>query len=131
MVGVHSDKEVNRVKGENHPIMNTHERVLSVLACKHVDEVLIDAPFMLTKEMIENLGISLVVHGSIDDGTTPSTMDNYSVPKQQGIFKSIESPSKLTTTIILNRIIEHRLKFEARNKKKEAKELAEIESRQS
>jgi ethanolamine-phosphate cytidylyltransferase len=34
IVGLHTDPIVNRYKGSNYPIMNLHERVLSVLACK-------------------------------------------------------------------------------------------------
>lgn len=34
IVGLHSDSVVNRTQGSNYPIMNLHERVLSVLACK-------------------------------------------------------------------------------------------------
>ena len=34
VVGVHPDREVNRIKGSNYPIMNLHERVLSVLSCR-------------------------------------------------------------------------------------------------
>ena len=32
IVGLHTDPVVNRYKGANYPIMNLHERVLSVLA---------------------------------------------------------------------------------------------------
>lgn len=39
IVGLHTDPVVNRYKGSNYPIMNLHERVLSVLACKYVSEV--------------------------------------------------------------------------------------------
>jgi ethanolamine-phosphate cytidylyltransferase len=129
LVGIHSDKEVNRIKGENHPIMNLHERVLSVLSCKYVDEVLIEAPYAVTKEIIEGFGISVVVHGSIDDAEAVVPVDPYEVPKKMGIYKVIPSPSKVTTTMILNRIIENRLKYEARNKKKEQKEIQEIAAR--
>ncbi len=34
IVGVHSDWVVNSHRGMNAPIMNLHERVLSVLGCK-------------------------------------------------------------------------------------------------
>lgn len=34
IVGLHTDPVVNQYKGKNYPIMNLHERVLSVLACK-------------------------------------------------------------------------------------------------
>jgi len=34
LVGVHNDSVVNEHRGMNLPIMNLHERVLSVLGCK-------------------------------------------------------------------------------------------------
>lgn len=34
IVGLHTDPVVNKYRGSNYPIMNLHERVLSVLACK-------------------------------------------------------------------------------------------------
>lgn len=34
VVGLHTDIVVNKYRGSNYPIMNLHERVLSVLACK-------------------------------------------------------------------------------------------------
>lgn len=34
IVGLHTDQVVNKRLGSNYPIMNLHERVLSVLACK-------------------------------------------------------------------------------------------------
>lgn len=45
IVGLHTDPIVNIYKGSNYPIMNLHERVLSVLACKYVSEVVIGAPY--------------------------------------------------------------------------------------
>ena len=40
---------VFRYKGYNYPIMNIHERTLSVLAYRCVDEVVIGAPYSVTK----------------------------------------------------------------------------------
>jgi ethanolamine-phosphate cytidylyltransferase len=34
IVGVHDDQTVNAIKGSNYPLMNVHERALSVLACR-------------------------------------------------------------------------------------------------
>ena len=56
--------------------MNVHERTLSVLACKFVDEVVIGAPYCVTKEIIESLNINVVIHGATDvlpevDGSDP------------------------------------------------------------
>lgn len=60
---------VNRYKGENHPIMNLQERVLSVLALKvcqrpscvivmecplqYVSEVVIGAPYSVTQDLLD------------------------------------------------------------------------------
>lgn len=60
IVGVHSDVLVNHRLGGNLPIMNLNERVLSVLGCRYVDDVLIDAPWKLTREMIASLNIHTV-----------------------------------------------------------------------
>eukprot|EP01117_Protostelium_nocturnum_P000886 TRINITY_DN11224_c0_g1_i1.p1 TRINITY_DN11224_c0_g1~~TRINITY_DN11224_c0_g1_i1.p1 ORF type:complete len:376 (+),score=122.75 TRINITY_DN11224_c0_g1_i1:91-1218(+) len=131
LVGVYDDKVANQLKGSNYPIMNLHERTLSVLSCKYVDEVIIGAPFSLTKEMIKGR-IHVVVHGTSEDarsGTNKPSEDPYQAAKELGIYQTISSPSTTTTSNIIDRIIENRNSFEARNKKKEAKEIAEVESR--
>ena len=44
--------------------MNLHERVLAVLACRYVDEVVIGAPYNVTKETMEHFNVDVVVHGN-------------------------------------------------------------------
>lgn len=41
LVGVHTDEEVTERRGPHLPIMALHERALSVLSCRYVDEVVI------------------------------------------------------------------------------------------
>ncbi|XP_070776437.1 ethanolamine-phosphate cytidylyltransferase isoform X3 [Enoplosus armatus] len=106
IVGLHFDQEVNRYKGKNYPIMNIHERTLSVLACRYVSEVVIGAPYAVGKDLL----------------------DHFREPKKRGVFRTIDSGNNLTTDDIVQRIIENRLQFEARNQKKEAKEMAVIEA---
>ncbi|CAN0454691.1 unnamed protein product, partial [Ectocarpus sp. 12 AP-2014] len=67
IAGVHSDEVVNAQRGLNMPIMNLNERVLSVLGCAYVNDVLIDAPLRMTREMIASLNIGAAVHGTVDD----------------------------------------------------------------
>lgn len=43
IVGVHTDEGVQERRGLHLPIMSVHERSLSVMACKHVNEVIIGA----------------------------------------------------------------------------------------
>lgn len=40
--------------------MNLHERVLSVLACKFVNEVVIGAPYYVSKELMEHFKVSKI-----------------------------------------------------------------------
>ena len=61
-VGIWDDDMTKYYKGTNYPIVAIQERVLMTLACKHVDDVVIGAPFILTKDLISSLNISAVVH---------------------------------------------------------------------
>lgn len=42
-------------RGAHRPIMNLHERSLSVLACRYVDEVIIGAPWEVSKDMVSGI----------------------------------------------------------------------------
>ncbi|XP_044528106.1 ethanolamine-phosphate cytidylyltransferase isoform X4 [Gracilinanus agilis] len=106
IAGLHFDQEVNHYKGKNYPIMNVHERTLSVLACRYVAEVVIGAPYAVTADLL----------------------DHFKEPKRRGIFHQIDSGNDLTTDLIVQRIIKNRLEYEARNQKKEARELAALEA---
>lgn len=57
IVGLHTDPVVNRYKGSNFPIMSLHQRVLSVLACRYVDQVIIGAPYKVTNELLEQFKV--------------------------------------------------------------------------
>uniref|UniRef100_A0A3Q3QAD8 ethanolamine-phosphate cytidylyltransferase n=1 Tax=Monopterus albus TaxID=43700 RepID=A0A3Q3QAD8_MONAL len=128
IVGLHFDQEVNRYKGKNYPIMNIHERTLSVLACRYVSEVVIGAPYAVDKDLLDHFKVDLVCHGKTEVFPDKDGSDPYAEPKKRGIFKVIKSGNSLTTDDIVQRIIENRLHFEARNQKKEAKEMAVIEA---
>ncbi len=91
--------------------MNVHERTLSVLACKYVDEVVIGAPYCVTKEIIESLNIDVVIHGKTDIMPDVDGSDPYGEAKARGIFKTVESGNTLTTADIVERIINHRQIF--------------------
>nr|XP_002742026.1 PREDICTED: ethanolamine-phosphate cytidylyltransferase-like [Saccoglossus kowalevskii] len=108
IVGLHTDPVVNRYKGSNYPIMNLHERVLSVLACRHVAEVVIGAPYQVTPELLDHFKVDLVCHGMTPVMADVNGSDPYQEPKDRGIFKRINSGSAMTTDKIVQRIIQHR-----------------------
>jgi len=123
IVGLHTDPVVNHYKGANYPIMNLHERVLSVLACRYVSEVVIGAPYSVTKEMMDHFKVDLVCHGATHVAQDVDSSDPYAEPKRRNKFKLIDSGSSMTTEKLVQRIISNRLSFEERNKKKEQKEV--------
>lgn len=71
IVGLHTDPIVNMYKGSNYPIMNLHERTLSVLACKYVSEVVIGAPYLVTPDLLDHFDIKVVAHGKAHPPNDP------------------------------------------------------------
>merc|ERR1719494_702078 len=70
--------------------MNLHERVLSVLACRYVNQVIIGAPYEVTKEIIDQFKVNVVVHGKTSVMKTKDGQDPYAYPKELGIFVQLE-----------------------------------------
>ncbi|XP_031486350.1 ethanolamine-phosphate cytidylyltransferase [Nymphaea colorata] len=124
LVGIHTDQTVSNNRGAHRPIMNLHERSLSVLACRYVDEVIIGAPWEVSKDMITTFNISLVVHGTVAENMdyTKGNCNPYAVPTSMGIFKELESTLDITTTTIIKRIVANHEAYQKRNEKKSESE---------
>lgn len=128
VVGVHDDKVINLRKGRNFPIMNLHERVLGVLSCRYVDDVVIGAPWAVTREMIEMMHIRKVVHGvqpieAIHLQNDPSAAeDPYDEAKRAGVYVCLDSGEAVTPLDIVQRVARQHMVFEERNKKKVLKD---------
>ena len=84
-----------------------HERSLSALSCQYVDEVIIGAPYEVTKDMITTFNISIVVHGTVAESNYLSHkgVDPYKALKAMGTFKTVEIPRDITTSSIIRRIV--------------------------
>jgi len=123
IVGVFNDAVVNEHRGSNMPILNMQERVLSVLGCRYVDDVLIDAPWVITEEMIKSLNISVVVHGSTADPHIPGGIPPYEIPRRLGLVVDVSSEFNLSVQNIIDRIKSnedtYRKKFEKKIKAEE------------
>ncbi|WCJ27909.1 Ethanolamine-phosphate cytidylyltransferase [Euphorbia peplus] len=131
LVGIHNDQTVSSKRGAHRPIMNLHERSLSVLACQYVDEVIIGAPWEVSKDTITTFNISLVVHGTVAENTDYQEENGnpYAVPISMGIFKVLESPLDITTTTIIRRIVSNHEAYQKRNEKKGESERKYYESK--
>ncbi|XP_039246130.1 ethanolamine-phosphate cytidylyltransferase isoform X3 [Pipra filicauda] len=95
---------------------------------QYVSEVVIGAPYAVTADLLDHFRVTLVCHGMTEVVPDKDGSDPYEEPKRRGIFQLVDSGSNLTTDLIVQRIIKNRLEFEARNQKKEAKELAVLEA---
>jgi ethanolamine-phosphate cytidylyltransferase len=123
IVGIHGDSIVNQKRGMNLPLLNLHERVLSVLGCKFVDDVLIDAPYVITLEMIASLKLSQVLYGTCfeDSHYCSENDERYKYAKESGIFGTVKSLSEFRLENIFKRIRKNQDTFQARfERKKEA-----------
>ena len=129
IVGIHNNHTVTQYKGSNRPLLSLHERCLCVLAYRCVDDVIMGAPYEISKELIDSFNISVVCHGSrtpILDREDHPGEDPYVVPKELGIFKMVDSGCDVVTDTLVDRIIANRELYMARNRKKQQKELNAI-----
>ncbi|KAL7578353.1 hypothetical protein ACA910_012758 [Epithemia clementina (nom. ined.)] len=121
IVGVHGDTVVNRVLGMNLPLMNLHERVLSVLGCRYVDDVLIDAPYEITQVMLSYLDISEVLE-SPDTGygaaSSNESCDRYRHVPQEARYQCPKNPCTFSLQNILQRIRRNQDQFQSRFERK-------------
>lgn len=120
LVGIYADQTVSEIRGPGYPLMNLHERSLSVLGCRYVDEIIMGAPWEVTQDMIKTFNICLVVHGTASEPNPllDGNADPYSVPKNMGIFRVIESPKAITTSSVAQRIMSNHEAYKKRNDKK-------------
>jgi len=127
IVGIYDDATVRELKKVNWPVMTLNERALSVLSCRYVDEVILGAPPVVTETIIKHNKIAVVISGSTVDPSYHQRHDEpFKVAKEKGIFLQVESPSALTTSDIVARVMKQRAIYAERNAKKEAKELKEF-----
>lgn len=105
VVGVNSDKSITSCKGK--PLMNDDERLTMVSACKFVDEVVPDCPYIMNKEyldyVIDKYSIDYVVHG--DDPCFVDGKDVYEAAKAAGKFRTIPRTEGVSTTDIVGRML--------------------------
>jgi ethanolamine-phosphate cytidylyltransferase len=123
LCGVHTDEAVSTRRGPHLPILSLHERSLSVLACKYVDEVIIGAPARLTPDLLTTFGVSVVVRGTVHETAPPgggsgAEDDRYASAREAGMLVIMPSPRALTTGQIIERILANKSRYEERNRKK-------------
>ena len=105
VVAINSDESITKCKGP--PLMNDEERLSMVSACKFVDEVVPDCPYIMNKEYLDYVfdryKIDYVIHG--DDPCIVDGQDVYAAAKESGRFRSIPRTEFVSTTDIVGRML--------------------------
>ena len=60
-VGLWDDDMTRYYKGGMYPLVSVQERLLMLLSSKHVDDVVIGAPFVITEDLLTSLNVGKVV----------------------------------------------------------------------
>ena len=97
-----SDRDANNYK--RMPIINEDDRAELLRNVNIVDEVITNAPLVVTKEFVELNNIDLVVHGFSDNEDWDKQKDFFEYLINENKFEKIDYYNKTSTTDIINRI---------------------------
>lgn len=114
LVGCCNDEITNKFKGKT--VMTDKERYESLRHCKWVDEVIPDAPWVITPEFIEKHKIDYVAHDSLPYADASGAgNDVYEFVKAIGKFKETKRTDGISTSDIIMRIIKDYNEYVMRN----------------
>ncbi|KAJ8611156.1 hypothetical protein CTAYLR_003583 [Chrysophaeum taylorii] len=95
LVGVHADAVLAAP-----PLMTSRERALSVLGCRHADDVVVDAPLVVDDTLLDSFNVAIVVIAGGEGGG-----EAYAIPRRRGMLVEITTPpGRLTTSEIKRRV---------------------------
>ncbi|KAI5172690.1 choline-phosphate cytidylyltransferase [Nematocida sp. LUAm3] len=115
IVGVSSDRDTLENKGL--AVMCMKERAESLKHCKWVDEVVEDAPWIITKDFLDEHKIDYVAHDS-DPYPSKGSEDVYHFVKELGIFVPTQRTEGISTSDLITRILRSYDHFVRRNLRK-------------
>lgn len=102
MVGVCGDAVTHAKKGMT--VFTEKERYESLRHCKWVDEVIEDAPWVITQEFLDQHQIDFVAHDDIPY-VSGDCKDVYQFVKDQGRFLATQRTEGVSTSGIITRIV--------------------------
>ena len=95
------------------------------LACKHVDDIVIGAPFKITQDLITSLNISKIVKiiNTKEDSVLKKhdDIDQFEIPRKLGMLEEISIDDDfydMTTEKLAQRVYENKAAFELKFTKK-------------
>ncbi|XP_010435022.1 PREDICTED: choline-phosphate cytidylyltransferase 2 [Camelina sativa] len=114
LVGCCNDEITNKFKGKT--VMTESERYESLRHCKWVDEVIPDAPWVLTTEFLDKHNIDYVAHDALPYADASGAgNDVYEFVKAIGKFKETKRTEGISTSDIIMRIVKDYNQYVLRN----------------
>uniref|UniRef100_A0A0A0L316 choline-phosphate cytidylyltransferase n=1 Tax=Cucumis sativus TaxID=3659 RepID=A0A0A0L316_CUCSA len=114
LVGCCNDETTHKFKGKT--VMNEAERYESLRHCKWVDEVIPDAPWVISQEFIDKHKIDFVAHDSLPYADASGAgKDVYEFVKKIGKFKETKRTEGISTSDIIMRIVKDYNQYVLRN----------------
>lgn len=114
LVGCCSDEITRRYKGKT--VMTESERYESLRHCKWVDEVIPDAPWVITQEFLDKHKIDFVAHDALPYADASGAgKDVYEFVKSVGKFKETKRTDGISTSDIIMRILKDYNEYVKRN----------------
>ena len=106
VVGVNSSSTIEQAKGAP-PLLTDEERCAAVKACRFVDDVVPNVPYVMNeayvRDLLENKGIDYIVHG--DDPCIVDGKDVYQAAKDLGRYKTIPRTEGVSTTDLVGKLL--------------------------
>ena len=97
-----------------------------VMACKYVNDVVIEAPYIITEDLIKSLNISKIVNVVTDeDAPLPeyAHIDQYEQAKKLGVYCEVaKNQNEVTIEKIAQRVLANKTALQKKFEKKKASE---------
>ncbi|ODQ70423.1 hypothetical protein LIPSTDRAFT_41207, partial [Lipomyces starkeyi NRRL Y-11557] len=111
--GIPNDDETHRQKGLT--VLTDRQRAETLRHCRWVDEIIENAPWVVTPEFIEKHKIDYVAHDDIPYAGAGGTADIYQPIKESGKFLVTQRTEGISTSYIITKIIRDYDKYLIRN----------------
>lgn len=104
IVGCCNDELTHKYKGKT--VMTEDERLESLRHCKWVDEIIPDAPWVISEEFLDGHGIDYVAHDALPySDASGQANDVYEFVKKAGRFRETQRTEGVSTSDLIQRII--------------------------
>ncbi|CAI0401517.1 unnamed protein product [Linum tenue] len=114
LVGCCNDELTHQFKGKT--VMTDKERYESLRHCKWVDEVIPDAPWVVTAEFLDKHQIDYVAHDALPYAdASGASNDVYDFVKKAGKFKETKRADGISTSDLIMRIVKDYNEYVTRN----------------